>query len=208
MSQLGNWNLAKELKMPYMLKLSESITELRSNVVIYPQKNDVFKAFRLTDYEDVRVVIIGQDPYFNGNADGLAFSCKTNTSPSLHNIFKAVEKDFGACSYNNDLSRWASQGVLLLNTILTVEHNKPLSHKNLGWEKFMEKVMIELNMKHKLVWLLFGSEAHKYAKFKAQNHLVIKTEHPAAASYNNTFWRNNNCFKLTNDYLEDPVRWV
>ena len=208
MSQIGNWRLASEFKMPYMLKLSEKITEMRKTSVIYPHKNDVFKAFRLTDYEDVKIVIIGQDPYHNSNADGLSFSCKLNTSPSLLNIFKSIEKDFGECSYNNDLSRWANQGVLLINTILTVEQNKPLSHKDIGWEKFIEKVMLELNIKHKLVWLLFGSEAHKYSKFKAPNHLVIKTEHPAAASYNKRSWDNKNCFVLANQYLEKSIIWI
>lgn len=135
-------------------------------------------------------------PYYNGNADGFAFSCKNNIAPSLQKIFDAIPN----CSHNINLERWVRQGVFLINTYLTVEKGKPLSHSKIGWKKFVEFSLNKINNKH-VVWILMGAEAKKFSKLAKKTHLVIDIEHPAAACYEEREWYFDDCFERTNRYL-------
>lgn len=205
---LGEWSnvLFEEINKKYMVNLSKRLVELRRTKIIYPEPDNTFKAYKLTPPDKIKVVIIGQDLYHNGNADGLTFSCKIKISSSLQKIFEGIEQQFGSCSYNMNLERWSKQGVFLLNSILTVERGLPLSHANLGWQMFTNFSLAQLKQK-KLVWLLFGSEAHKLEKLAKKERLVIKCEHPASASYNKREWFHNNCFVKANEYLNESIRW-
>jgi uracil-DNA glycosylase len=121
-------------------------------------------------------------------------------------MFEGIEDQFGESSYNINLKRWTDQGIFLLNTILTVEKNRPLSHANMGWQQFTKFTLEQLKQK-KLVWILMGAEAQKLEKIASRNHLVIKTEHPAAASYGERAWRHNDCFIKANEYLKEEIKW-
>lgn len=198
----------KELKKAYFIELIAFIESEYSNKTIYPPKTNLFQAFKLTPLNQVKVVIIGQDPYHNPNqANGLAFSVNENVTlpPSLKNIYKEIERSFGySMSNNGALSSWAKQGVLLLNTILTVEENKPLSHQNKGWETFTLEIIKALNaLKQPICFLLFGQHAKQYEKhLNNPNHLVLKTVHPSPLSAHRGFI-GSDVFKKCNDYLKD-----
>ena len=198
----------KELNEDYMKSLSKFITNERLTKKIYPTKENVLNVFK-QEFENIKVVIIAQDPYSNeGEAHGYAFSTlnELKTPKSLQIIQKAIEQDI----YNglkldskNNLEYLVNQGVFLLNKILTVENKKPLSHKNIGWETFTNKVIQELD-KHKnnLVFLLFGKEAHIIKNLISERHYVIETEHPAASAYAGRQWVYNNCFSKCNEFLK------
>lgn len=198
----------KESKKAYFIELIAFIESEYSNKTIYPPKTSLFQAFELTPLNQVKVVIIGQDPYHNPNqANGLAFSVNENVTlpPSLKNIYKEIERSFGySMSNNGALSSWAKQGVLLLNTILTVEENKPLSHQNKGWETFTLEIIKALNaLKQPICFLLFGQHAKQYEKhLNNPNHLVLKTVHPSPLSAHRGFI-GSDVFKKCNDYLKD-----
>lgn len=198
----------KESKKAYFIELLAFIESEYSNKTIYPPKTNLFQAFKLTPLNQVKVVIIGQDPYHNPNqANGLAFSVNENVTlpPSLKNIYKEIERSFGySMSNNGALSSWAKQGVLLLNTILTVEENKPLSHQNKGWETFTLEIIKALNaLKQPICFLLFGQHAKQYEKhLNNPNHLVLKTVHPSPLSAHRGFI-GSDVFKKCNDYLKD-----
>ena len=198
----------KESKKAYFIELIAFIESEYSNKTIYPPKTNLFQAFKLTPLNQVKVVIIGQDPYHNPNqANGLAFSVNENVTlpPSLKNIYKEIERSFGyRMSNNGALSSWAKQGVLLLNTILTVEENKPLSHQNKGWETFTLEIIKALNaLKQPICFLLFGQHAKQYEKhLNNPNHLVLKTVHPSPLSAHRGFI-GSDVFKKCNDYLKD-----
>ncbi len=198
----------KESKKAYFIELIAFIESEYSNKTIYPPKTNLFQAFKLTPLNQVKVVIIGQDPYHNPNqANGLAFSVNENVTlpPSLKNIYKEIERSFGySMSNNGALSSWAKQGVLLLNTILTVEENKPLSHQNKGWETFTLEIIKALNaLKQPICFLLFGQHAKQYEKhLNNPNHLVLKTVHPSPLSAHRGFI-GSDVFKKCNDYLKD-----
>jgi uracil-DNA glycosylase len=166
-----------QFNQPYMKELGSFLSLRRTQTRVLPDNDNVFKAFKLTSYNDIRVVIIGQDPYHSicsdkvtSMANGLAFSSNEpfDIPPSLHNIFTEVERDVKnglQILPDADLTRWATQGVLLLNTILTVDQGKPLSHEGKGWEQFTEHVIRTLNHHPKrLVWLLWGKKAQEYKK--------------------------------------------
>ena len=201
-------HLSLELKSPYMQELLEFLAlEEKSGKKIYPPKENVFEAFRLTPFEDVKVVIIGQDPYHGeGQAHGLCFSVQKNVKipPSLVNIFKELESDLGIkIPKHGCLESWARQGVLLLNNVLTVEEGKAGSHHQKGWEKFTDKVIEILNQeKENLVFILWGSPAQKKARnVDEKKHLVLKSVHPSPLSVYRGFL-GSKPFSQANAYLK------
>lgn len=182
--------------------------------VVYPDRTEVFKAFHLTDWYDVKVIVLGQDPYHNGNADGLAFSCKREISPSLKQILHAISIDLSEEIISTQpikLDYLSKQGVLLLNTNLTVEAGKPLSHSNLGWERFIGLVLDTFKNRPKIVWMLWGAQAQKFEKHTGKDHLVLRAPHPVSASYSNTNWKCSH-FSTCNEFLKDfsiePIKWL
>jgi len=180
--------------------------EKQSGKVIYPALDEVFSAFTAAPLEDVKVVIIGQDPYHGeGQAHGLCFSVKpgVKTPPSLQNIYKELNTDIGMqIPQHGHLISWAKQGVLLLNNVLTVEHGKAGSHHKQGWEVFTDAVIKILAQKENLVFLLWGSPAQKKAKaVDPSRHLVLTSVHPSPLSVYRGFFGSKH-FSKTNDYLK------
>lgn len=216
---IGNsWDfyLKEEFNKNYFKGIINEVNKRYQNTICYPPKNEIFNAFRLTPYEKVKVVIIGQDPYHGEHqAEGLSFSVKNNINrpPSLQNIFKELETDLGLnISNNNSLIPWAKEGVLLLNSVLTVEKDKPASHKDIGWEKFTDEVIKILNKKEKpIVFILWGNFAKAKKKYITNNiHKVIESAHPSPFSAHNGFF-NSRPFSKTNEYLKskqiEPINW-
>jgi len=186
------------------------------NKIIYPEKNNIFNALKLTPYKNVKVVIVGQDPYHGINeAHGLSFSVQkgVNIPPSLQNIYKELENDLGInpAKYG-DLTKWAQEGVLLLNAVLTVEKDKPASHKGLGWELLTDFIIKELNKKDEpIVFILWGNFARSKKIFITNNkHLIIESTHPSPFSARNGFF-GSKPFSKTNNFLIKnnikPIDW-
>ncbi len=209
--------IGQEFDRPYMQTLADFIEqEKAAGKVIYPPNSLIFNAFNHTPFEDVRVVIIGQDPYHgDGQAHGLSFSVPTGIKPppSLANIFKEIASDLGiTMSGGGDLSPWAAQGVLLLNTTLTVEQAKAGSHQKRGWEVFTDAVIAALNTQRKnLVFVLWGSYAQKKgASINTTKHLVLQSVHPSPLSAYRGFFGNHQ-FSQINQYLaqhgQQPIHW-
>ena len=198
--------LKKEFNLEYFKNLVSFLDSEYKNKVIFPSYNNILNVFKLVSFEDVKVVIVGQDPYYKkGFANGLAFSIESSkkNSPSLRNIFKEISTDLNIqTSSNFDLTRWAIQGVFLINSTLTVEENKPLSHKGLGWEIFTDKVINLLNSKKtNLVFILWGKHAQLKCKFiDTTKHLVISSPHPYSFSGKESFF-GSKPFSKANDYL-------
>ncbi len=197
-------------------KIVHFVNERRLLVNVYPPENQVFNAFNTTDLDQVRVVIIGQDPYHGPRqAHGFCFSVPDGIPipPSLKNIYQELELEYGVpMPKSGNLQQWAEQGVFLLNTLLTVEHNSPLSHSNIGWESFT-RICIQLISKHRnhVVFILWGSHAQKLSQYiDLQKHLILKTVHPSPLSAYRGFLGCNH-FKLANDYLikhnQLPIVW-
>lgn len=207
----NSWNelLQEEFGKPYMKKLQDFLEEeLQSGKTIYPPREKIFEAFRLTPFENVKVVLIGQDPYHGeGQAHGLCFSVQKGVKvpPSLNNIFKELKADLGIeIPQHGCLESWARQGVLLLNTVLTVEKGKAGSHHGRGWEAFTDRV-IELldHKKEQLVFILWGSPAQKKAqRVDTKKHLILKSVHPSPLSVYRGFL-GSKPFSRTNTYLEE-----
>jgi uracil-DNA glycosylase len=201
--------IGKELIQPYFLELLHFLAdEYGGETPIYPPWDDVFKAFQLCPFDRVKVVVLGQDPYpTKGHAHGLSFSVQETVHPlpkSLGNIFKELESDLGIPpTKNGNLERWASQGVLLLNTVLTVREGTPGSHENKGWEQFTDAVIQEVNRsKSGVVFVLWGAKAQcKIPSIDTSKHLVIATAHPSPlAAYRGFF--GSNVFSEINLHLE------
>lgn len=198
--------LEEEKQKEYYKELIDFIDKEYESKIIFPPREKIFEAFRLTPFEKAKVVIIGQDLYHGeGEAHGLAFSVNNGIKipPSLKNIYKEINSEYGYEIPNTGyLIKWAKQGVLMLNTVLTVEKDKPASHKAKGWEVFTDRVIEELNNSdYPLVFMLWGN----YAKTKAQlinnpKHLILESAHPSPFSARNGFFGNNH-FKLANDFL-------
>lgn len=198
--------LKDEFTKEYFLKLKEDIRNEYKTKTIYPKANEVFKAFRLTDYDKVKVVILGQDPYHGENeAEGLSFSVKEGVKfpPSLLNIFKELKSDLGYdMPKSGSLEKWGREGVLLLNSILTVQKDTPLSHKGKGWETFTDEVIKKINEKDTpVVFILWGS----YARSKKElitnpNHYIIESVHPSPLSASRGFF-DSKPFSKTNNFL-------
>ncbi|MGC6433015.1 MAG: uracil-DNA glycosylase [Crocinitomicaceae bacterium] len=213
-----NVNLKEILESDSFKELKVLIKKERLNYNVFPDEKNVFKAFESCSFEDVRVVILGQDPYPTaGHANGLAFSVKSNIKPlpkSLQNIFKEIEIEYGFNGIQKgDLTKWASQGVLLLNNVLTVREGSPYSHKGIGWEVFTNNVLNLLNdSKEGIVYMLWGKNAQKKgALIDESKNLVLKSVHPSPLSAYRGFFGCNH-FKLANDYLlkmeKSPINWI
>lgn len=171
---------------------------------IFPKFEDIFKAFELTDYDDVKVVILGQDPYHGENqANGLAFSVNSHIKlpPSLRNIFYEIENDLGIFNTNGDLSNWARQGVLLLNSVLTVKKATPGSFANTYWEEFTDVVINRLSKRGNIVFLLWGKYAQSKENIISDGNFIITTSHPSPFSVYRGF-RGSKIFSKTNEILK------
>ena len=207
---LGNdWDLVlkEEINKDYFINLLEKVKELYNTKTIYPKKEDLFKAFRNTSYKNTKVVILGQDPYHGENeAEGLSFSVKKGIKkpPSLNNIFKELHDDLGySIPFDGSLVKWSEEGVLLLNTVLTVEKDKAASHKDLGWENFTDAVIRKLNEKEEpMVFILWGNFARsKKNLITNKKHLIIESAHPSPFSAYNGFF-GSKPFSKTNLFLK------
>ena len=206
---LGDWNkyLDSEFNKDYFKDLERKVDCLYEEKIVYPKKEDIFNAFKLTGYENTKVVIFGQDPYHEKDqAMGLAFSVPKTVKnpPSLVNIFKEIKNELGICNTSGDLTSWAKQGVLLLNATLTVEEGKANSHSRLGWERFTDKVIEILNAKDSPVcFVLWGGNAIKKAKMiNNPKHLVLTSPHPSPLSSYQGFFGNNHFIKI-NEFLTE-----
>lgn len=203
--------LQNEFEKPYFEELTNFVKNEYQSKSIYPEPGAIFRAFDLVPVEKVKVVILGQDPYHTpGVADGLAFSTKkgNRVPPSLQNIYKEIIAEFGYQNYDNinnpNLTRWSEQGVLLLNTSLTVEKGLAASHSKIGWEKFTDKVIEALGQSDKpLVFILWGAHARsKKELIDTTKHLILESAHPSPFSADKGFFGNNH-FKLCNEYLKE-----
>lgn len=207
--------LENEMKREYFRKLGSFVKEEYKNKVCYPDYVNIFNALRYTDYKNVKVVILGQDPYHGeGEAHGLSFSVLEGVRrpPSLNNIFKELYNDLGIVRTNNCLSDWAHQGVLLLNAIMTVEKDKPLSHKDKGWEIFTDTVIKKLNERNKpVIFVLWGSFARSKKELITNPiHHIIESPHPSPLSASRGFF-GSKPFSKINEYLKkdgiDGINW-
>ena len=214
MVHLGNdWDeiLRGEFESEYYLSLREFLKYEYSHHRIYPPMNDIFNALRYTSYADTRVVILGQDPYHGeGQAHGLCFSVKDGTPPppSLKNIFTELESDLGIKPPKNpELTGWARQGVLLLNTTLTVREGSPQSHKGHGWEIFTDRVISLLSKREEpIVFILWGGNARaKKSLIDTKRHCIIESAHPSPLSAYNGFF-GSRPFSRANDFLRSIGR--
>jgi uracil-DNA glycosylase len=210
--------LAEEIQKEYFKDLIKSVEEVYQNATCFPPKELIFNAFNACAFDNLKVVIIGQDPYHgDGEANGLCFSVNDGVKipPSLKNIFTEIDREYDRIfsPASGNLAHWAKQGVLLLNASLTVQKDQANSHKHLKWNIFTDAVIENIsNQKENLVFLLWGSFAHKKgSKIDREKHLVLKTGHPSPLSANRGFWFGNNHFKLVNDFLvskgEEPINW-
>ena len=205
---VNDWNelLLEEFSKDYYLKLKDFLKEEYESKQIYPEIQDIFNALNYTSYKDVKVVILGQDPYHGpSQAHGLSFSVKAGVSipPSLLNIYKELYTDLGCYIPNNGyLKKWADQGVLLLNTVLTVRAGEANSHKNKGWEHFTNKIIALLNEKTEpIVFILWGNNAQaKQSLITNPKHYIIKSVHPSPLSAHRGFF-NSKPFSNTNNFL-------
>lgn len=207
--------IAEEREKPYFKALDEFVMSEYSTHRVYPPHSDIYNALKLTPYDSVKAVIIGQDPYHgHGQAHGLSFSVKDGIAlpPSLQNIFKEIGIDPQARASGN-LTNWARQGVLLLNAVLTVREAAPNSHKGIGWETLTDRFIDALN-EHKtpVVFMLWGNDAKKKETLiRNPNHLILKTVHPSPLSAHRGFFGCNH-FNLANEFLikheMKPIEWV
>lgn len=219
MSAISNdWleQLKPEFSKVYYKNLFESVKDEYSKCAVYPNSDDIFNAFHLTPYNKVKVVILGQDPYHEpGQAHGLSFSVKPGIDipPSLMNIYKELHDDVGTYIPNNGyLVKWAEQGVLLLNTILTVRAHRAMSHSRIGWEEFTNAAIEALNKSDRpLVFMLWGKPAQaKEVMLTNSNHLILKAPHPSPLSAYRGFFGCRH-FSKANEFLvshgETPIDW-
>lgn len=210
--------IGEEKQKTYFQHILQQVQQAKAaGKMVYPPQSEIFSAFSLTEFEAVKVVILGQDPYHGPNqAHGLAFSVKPPIAPppSLVNIYKELAQDIPnfQIPHHGYLVDWAKQGVLLLNTVLTVEQGQAHSHANFGWETFTDKVIEQLNLyRENLVFLLWGSHAQKKGQFIDQNrHCVLRAPHPSPLSAHRGFFGCHH-FSQANHYLESkglsPIQW-
>lgn len=211
-------HLIGEFVKPYFIRLQHFVDKayMRAHKAVYPAPENIFRALNECAFEDTRVVILGQDPYHgDGQANGLAFSVSAGVAPppSLQNIFKEIESDLGhTVSHGGDLTRWARQGILLLNATLTVEAHAAGSHQGVGWETFTDTVIEKLSREREgIVFLLWGNYAkHKGKNIDTSKHLVLSAAHPSPLSAYRGFFGCKH-FSQTNEYLkkrgEREIRW-
>ena len=209
---MTTWNeiLAEEMEKDYYQQLQTFVQKRRTEVRVFPEEKNVFNALKLTPFESVKVVILGQDPYHGfGQAHGLSFSVQKGTPlpPSLKNIYKELQEDI-----EGDLSHWAKQGVLLLNTVLTVEEGNANSHKGMGWETLTNRFIESLNeLKHPVIFILWGKPAQDKEKLITNpNHVLLKAPHPSPLSAYRGFF-GSKPFSKVNDILiqqgQTPICW-
>ncbi|MBR3229869.1 MAG: uracil-DNA glycosylase [Bacilli bacterium] len=207
--------LKDELKKPYFKNLGIFVKDEYQKKIVYPEYKNIFNALKLTDYDEVKVVILGQDPYHGPKeAHGLSFSVQKGVKrpPSLDNIFKELKNDLGIERTNNDLTDWAKEGVFLLNSIMTVVKDSPLSHKDKGWETFTDDLIKLLNKREKpIVFILWGSYARsKKTLITNKNHYIIEAPHPSPLSAYRGFF-GSKPFSKTNNFLVTngipPIKW-
>jgi uracil-DNA glycosylase len=209
--------LQQEFDKPYFKELTNFVKEEYASNTCFPKGDKIFEAFNLCAFDDLKVVIIGQDPYHGvGQANGLCFSVNEGMAhpPSLINIFKEINTDLNV-SYpkSGNLERWAKQGVLLLNATLTVKAHNAGSHQKKGWEQFTDAIISKISKeKENVVFLLWGGYAKKKGvKIDTNKHCVLTSGHPSPLSANRGFWFGNNHFSKTNDYLKQHgfsvVKW-
>ncbi|WP_424696133.1 uracil-DNA glycosylase [Granulicatella elegans] len=209
--------LAEEMEKDYYQQLQAFVQKRRAEVRVFPEEKNVFNALKLTPFESVKVVILGQDPYHGfGQAHGLSFSVQKGTPlpPSLKNIYKELQEDIGGeLPIEGDLSHWAKQGVLLLNTVLTVEEGNANSHKRKGWERLTNRLIESLNeLKHPVIFILWGKPAQDKEKLITNpNHVLLKAPHPSPLSAYRGFF-GSKPFSKVNDILiqqgQTPIRWT
>jgi uracil-DNA glycosylase len=209
--------IGEEFKKPYMAAISKRVGEARSRTTVYPEAKDVFRAFKMTPFNKVKVVMIGQDPYHNGNATGLAFDCRKELSPSMEQMYWGYDQqfpsNFATDIMEGNLERWAENGVLLLNTSLTVEKGKPGSHR-LTWVTFMQAVLRALCADpRQKVFILLGRDTDAIRPFITAPHVVLYREHPQAPNYRTPKgkWDHKNVFLEANKHLkasgQEPIDW-
>lgn len=208
--------LASEWDKPYFKELTDFVRERYRTARIFPPASRIFAAYDACPFDDVKVVILGQDPYHDdGQANGLCFSVAPDVKmpPSLMNIFKEIHDDIGTpLPVDGDLSRWARQGVFLLNATLTVEAHRAGSHQGKGWEMFTDETIRQLSQQREgLVFMLWGSYAgNKAALIDTTKHLVLRSPHPSPLSAHRGFFGNHH-FSQANDYLikqgKQPIEW-
>ena len=216
---MTTWNeiLAEEMQKDYYQELQAFVQKRRAEVRVFPEEKNVFNALELTPFESVKVVILGQDPYHGfGQAHGLSFSVQKGIPlpPSLKNIYKELQEDIGEdLPTEGDLSHWAKQGVLLLNTVLTVEEGNANSHKGKGWERLTNRLIESLNeLKHPVIFILWGKPAQDKEKLIINpNHVILKAPHPSPLSAYRGFF-GSKPFSRVNDILiqqgQTPIRWT
>ncbi|WP_054028003.1 uracil-DNA glycosylase [Bacillus sp. FJAT-28004] len=216
---VNDWSqkLQNELEAPYMQELVAILTEKYKTTTVYPEEKNIYNALHHTSYEQTKVVILGQDPYHGPNqAHGLSFSVQPGLKvpPSLKNIYKELESDVGAdVPDHGSLLSWAKQGVLLLNTVLTVEDGNPNSHQGMGWERFTDSIIAALNDREKpVVFILWGKNAESKAKhINADKHHLIISPHPSPFAARKGFF-GSKPFSRANTFLEligsEPIDWT
>ena len=216
---MTTWNeiLAEEMEKDYYQELQAFVQKRRAEVRVFPEEKNVFNALELTPFESVKVVILGQDPYHGfGQAHGLSFSVQKGIPlpPSLRNIYKELQEDLGGeLPTEGDLSHWAKQGVLLLNTVLTVEEGNAHSHKGMGWERLTNRLIESLNeLNHPVIFILWGKPAQDKEKLITNpSHVILKSPHPSPLSAYRGFF-GSKPFSRINDILiqqgQIPIRWT
>ena len=211
----GDEILKEEVSKEYYIKLRDFIDKEYNEKEIFPIKDDIFNALKYTDYDDVKVVILGQDPYHGiGEAHGLSFSVKEGIKmpPSLRNMFKELYNDLNIERTKTDLSDWAKQGVLLLNSIMTVEKDKPLSHKNKGWKIFTDTIIKKLNEREDpVIFVLWGNYARsKQVLITNKNHIIIESAHPSPLSASRGFFGSKPFSKVNENLIKlkkEIIKW-
>ena len=215
---MTTWNeiLAEEMQKDYYQELQAFVQKRRAEVRVFPEEKNVFTALELTPFESVKVVILGQDPYHGfGQAHGLSFSVQKGTPlpPSLKNIYKELQEDIGGeLPTEGDLSHWAKQGVLLLNSVLTVEEGNANSHKGMGWERLTNRLIESLNeLTRPVIFILWGKPAQDKEKLITNpNHIILKAPHPSPLSAYRGFF-GSKPFSRVNDILiqqgQTPICW-
>ena len=204
----NDWNeiLKGEFSKAYFINVMDFLQNEYLSKTVYPKKSEIFNALNLTSYTDTKVVILGQDPYINeGQAHGFAFSVKETDKlpPSLKNIYKEISSELHIeMSGSGNLENWAKQGILLLNTVLTVESGKSSSHKSIGWQQFTDAIIKELSKKSTpIVFVLWGNDAIKKQSLIGKNHLILTSSHPSPLSARHSFFGSNHFIKI-NDFLK------
>lgn len=208
--------LADELEQPYFAQLAAFVDQERATHTVYPPEQDVFNALKLTPYESVRVLIVGQDPYHGpGQAHGLAFSVRPGVTPppSLRNIFRELRDDLGCpIPKHGYLAPWAEQGVLLLNTVLTVRAGEPNSHRGKGWERFTDAIIRRVGAREQpVVFVLWGAPAQKKRSLIDDGrHVIVQSAHPSPLSAKNGFFGSRPFSKINaalESWAQPPIDW-